>query len=588
MKILNTYKKLPISKSNIEKFDYYNLCHLRTDDEYKGFMFYNDDEIVGFINVDTNENEIQALEVNKEYRQQGIGEELLEIAVNELNANKLTIRKNNKAAIRMYQKNGFKVVKSNGIMYYMEKVNTIHETVVINESAKDRTFKCPYCPERYKRPKLVDHVEKVHSDMIPEGYTPARVVFNYINKKEHGRCVQCGKETEWNEEVWRYNRYCSQKCIDEYKKIRDQRMINVYGKTTLLNDPKQQDKMLKGRKISGTYKFSDGGVRSYCGSYEKKLLEFYDKVLNVKSEDIQTPGPVIEYQYKGETHFWITDLYYIPANLVHDVKDGGSNPNTRDMPDYRAKQEAKEDAISKLNKYNYIRLTDNNFQQLLLILAEIKEELMDQDDPEYIIRINESMAMAGMNNPVHNPDVYIAPIMMKNTFIGTALSQDKYFLTNYRVKDGKVIKGTLQDLDDYELECAYKYTGEDTHAKLDKLINAYKNKTTVSNDFIYETFIGGELLSPLQFKCVSCLESYNPVIDDVDRIRSIHESLKYQVQLLKYDNALFVKECNGLQIKEDVKGYFVYNEATKCRSKSYKTIEEIPNNIYNIIKKLEV
>lgn len=588
MKILNTYKKLPISKSNIDKFDYYNLCHLRTDNEYKGFMFYNDDEIVGFINVNTNENEIQALEVNKNYRQQGIGEELLEIAVNELNANKLTVRKNNKAAIRMYQKNGFKVVKSNGIMYYMEKVSALHEVVVLNEDKKERTFKCPYCPNRYTRPKLVDHVEKVHSDMIPEGYSAARVVFNYINKKDHGRCVQCGKETSWNEQTWRYNRYCSQKCIDEYKKIRDERMMRTYGTTNLLNDPNQQDKMLKGRKISGTYKFKDGGIRSYCGSYEKKLLEFYDNVLNVRSEDIQTPGPVIEYQYKGETHFWITDLYYIPANLVHDVKDGGSNPNTRDMPDYRAKQEAKEEAISKLNKYNYIRLTDNNFQQLLLILAEIKEQLMDESNPEYIIRINESMAMAGMNNPVHNPDVYIAPIMKHNIFIGTALSQDKYFLTNYRVKDGKVIKGTLQDLDDYELECAYKYMGEDTYAKLDKFINAYKNKTTVSNDFIYETFIGGELLSPLQFKCVSCLESYNPVIDDVDRIRSIHESLKYQAQLLKYDNALFVKEYNGLQIKEDVKGYFVYNEVTKCRSKSYRTIEEIPNNIYNIIKKLEV
>ena len=588
MNILNNYKKLLLTNKTIKSLNYDNLNNLDLSDCCKGYIYTNDDEVVGFVNVDTNENALEDLEVNKDYRQQGIGQELLQVAMQEFNVNKFTTGKHNYPAIRMGQKNGFKVVKSNGIMCYMEKVSALHEVVILNEDKKERTFKCPYCPNKYTRPKLVDHVEKVHSDMIPEGYSAARIVFNHINKKEHGRCVQCGKETSWNEQTWKYNRYCSQKCIDEYKKIRDERMMKTYGKTNLLNDPEHQDKMLKGRKISGTYKFKDGGIRSYCGSYEKKLLEFYDKVLNVRSEDIQTPGPVVEYEYKGETHFWITDLYYIPANLVHDVKDGGSNPNTRDMPDYRAKQEAKEDAISKLNKYNYIRLTDNNFQQLLLILAELKEQLMDESDPQYIIRINESMAMAGMNNPVHNPDVYIAPIMMKNTFIGTALSQDKYFTTNYRVKNGKVVKGTLQDLDDYELECAYKYTGEDTHAKLDKFINAYKNKTNVSNDFIYETFIGGELLSPLQFKCVDCLESYTPVIDDVDRIRSIHESLKYQAQLLKYDNALFVKECNGLQIKEDVKGYFIYNEATKCRSKSFKTIEEIPNNIYNIIKRLEV
>ena len=53
------------------------------------------------------------------------------------------------------------------------------------------------------------------------------------------------------------------------------------------------------------------------------LLEFLDKVLCCKSEDIVTPGPVIDYSYNGKIHKWIMDVYYIPYNLCIDVKDGG-------------------------------------------------------------------------------------------------------------------------------------------------------------------------------------------------------------------------------------------------------------------------
>ena len=268
-----------------------------------------------------------------------------------------------------------------------------NDNIILTEASKkatknNRKYKCQYCKARLKKDKLIDHIDKNHQDLIPKDYTAARIVFNIINKKECGHCVQCKKETKWNEDTWRYERFCSHECSQEYSKIMKQRMVNTYGKEHLLNDPQQQEKMLKGRRISGTYKFSDGGVKDYCGSYELKLLEFMDKVMNIKSDDIITPGPIIEYKFNGEKLFWITDMYYIPANLVFDVKDGGDNPNNREMTEYRDKQDAKEYTISQLNKYNYIRLTNNNFQQLLLILAEIKMSMMDEDNPDYIIRIN--------------------------------------------------------------------------------------------------------------------------------------------------------------------------------------------------------
>jgi hypothetical protein len=115
-----------------------------------------------------------------------------------------------------------------------------------------------------------------------------------------------------------------------------------------------------------------------------------DKVCNIDSADVQTPGPIFEYEYEGEKHYYISDIYYVPANLVIEVKDGGSNPNKRNMPEYRGKQAAKEKMITDLGIYNYLRLTNNDFSQLLDILADIKMEMMSDNDPKQIkIHINQ-------------------------------------------------------------------------------------------------------------------------------------------------------------------------------------------------------
>ena len=101
-------------------------------------------------------------------------------------------------------------------------------------------------------------------------------------------------------------------------------------------------KMLANRGISGIYRFDNGKIKEYTGSYEKKFLEFLDKVLHMDPDDIMMPGPTLEYEYKGQKHFWILDFLLLPFNLLGDIKDGGNNPNKTRMPEYRAKQVAKE------------------------------------------------------------------------------------------------------------------------------------------------------------------------------------------------------------------------------------------------------
>ena len=44
-------------------------------------------------------------------------------------------------------------------------------------------YKCPFCEKRMTKEKLVDHIEDLHDDMVPEGFTPFRYVFHYVNKR---------------------------------------------------------------------------------------------------------------------------------------------------------------------------------------------------------------------------------------------------------------------------------------------------------------------------------------------------------------------------------------------------------------------
>lgn len=247
-----------------------------------------------------------------------------------------------------------------------------------------RKYRCPFCRLTATRGDLAAHVEKEHEDMIPEGYNGTRVVYDYINKKNYGTCLICKQPVyEWDDNVARYKNICNKpECMEALKKK---------AQGNHFDDPEVQKKMLAARKISGSYKFRDGTVHSYVGTYELRCYEFMDSI-GIQGKDIMSPGPTIYYEYKGETHPWILDWMYIPAMLCCDVKDGGSNPNNRPMIEYREKQLAKEAAIEKNGQYNYIRLTDNNFGQLLSALADIRYGTINHDPINHIY-INESTVL---------------------------------------------------------------------------------------------------------------------------------------------------------------------------------------------------
>lgn len=420
-----------------------------------------------------------------------------------------------------------------------------------------RKYKCPYCNFAAMRGDLVEHVEINHAELIPENYTPARAVYDSINNKNHGTCMICKKPVyEWNDKINRYYNLCDNpKCRATVRENALKNHIRVYNKPTLLNDVEQQEKMLANRKISGSYTFRDGVKVTYTGKYEKKALEFIDKVLEIPGRDIQAPGPVFEYEYEGKIHKWITDIYYIPANLVIEVKDGGSNPNNRSMVSYREKQIAKEKMITEKGTYNYLRLTNNDFSQLLDILADMKNEALTNENPKATIRINEEVGGIPPHRP---PEAYVVPYGMNNVFDGLAYS-DTSMGDNivYTDNNGSICTMTKSDFTKkYDTGPMLFYKDNDKEEKIKSIHEALK-RGDKNQSMLYFAEL---LLERKLYRYEEILLSSSFRYLDLNREKKICSLIENGI-LMESENRQFqdsnvVKTIDNVLICRGVKGYY--------------------------------
>lgn len=488
--------------------------------------------------------------------------------------------------------------------------------------ATERRIACPLCRRKDFKDKLIRHIEKDHEDIIGEISAE-----QFLYDKTHpgsGKCIVCGNKTDWNEKTGKYHRLCSNpRCKEEMRAKFKKNMIRVHGKVSLLDDAAHQAKMLAHRSISGTYVYSDGTKFTYTGSYEHKAIEFMDKVLNCNSKDIIMPGPVIDYtdQY-GNSRQWITDIYYVPYNLIIEVKDGGDNPNNRQMDEYRAKQVSKEAELIKLGEYNYLRLVDNKFVQLMEVLALLKDqEINDPTTTNKVIRINESTVYDDRfftlddvekseedDNIPQEYDIirrlsdlkeYAAREHMGVGAVGGIVGTiDGNMLVQYTPhrhsfsgeKDGF---GVVDDKKSTKLRV--KSDNEETEIVdkepflQDKFYKSYRHKrdrVTWENAInLYEEITGKVMLSKDQLE-------YDDDFTESDLDRDNKLTLMnaiYSIESELYDTSLplcdildvniaksKLKEFpEGTMIMEDNNGYFAVDLESKIRTKSYKTILEI-------------
>lgn len=257
-------------------------------------------------------------------------------------------------------------------------------------ATQKRRIYCKFCDFFCYTPEdFVSHLEKKHYEMIPEDMTPWQFSYYLRKGKDHGSCIVCKKDTEWNEVTHKYHRFCNNpKCKEKYRETFTNRMIGKYGKTTLLNDPEQQKKMLANRSISGEYLWRDRVHKTtYTGSYEKSFLEFLDEIMNFNPEDVMAPSPhTYWYEYEGKKHFYIPDMFIPSLDLEIEIKDGGDNPNTHHKIQEvdKVKEKLKDDVMSK-NQFNYIKIVNKENTKFLEYLSEAKLNYFNDDKSKIIM-----------------------------------------------------------------------------------------------------------------------------------------------------------------------------------------------------------
>jgi ribosomal protein S18 acetylase RimI-like enzyme len=114
-------EELPFNEENINKFKSRDnmLKHARyIPEKTDGIMLAKGNTLVGYIAWE--DDFIIALETSKNFRNQGIASRLLSKA-NENGANKLSVNKKNKDAIKVYLKLGWKVYDETEAMLFMIK-----------------------------------------------------------------------------------------------------------------------------------------------------------------------------------------------------------------------------------------------------------------------------------------------------------------------------------------------------------------------------------------------------------------------------------------------------------------------------------
>lgn len=447
-----------------------------------------------------------------------------------------------------------------------------------NNYKTSRKYKCPYCDYRAQRADLVDHVEKEHQDLLPEGYTAARAVYDFINSKNYGICMICKEKVyKWNDKINRYYNLCEKpECRKSVRDIALKNHIKVYNKPTLLNDPEQQQKMLANRRISGTYIFTDGGKITYTGKYEKNTLEFMDKVLEIPSRDIQAPGPTLEYEYNGTIHKWITDIYYIPANLLIEVKDGGSNPNNRSMEDYRNKQIAKEEMVTNIGTFNYIRLTNNDFVQLLSIFAEMKIEALNNENPKATIHINEEVGGLPKNGP---PEAYIIPYGMNNVFDGFAYGDSED--DDIYIPHAEVLTSMKTEMFNniYAVGPTLYYIGTDIKDKIKTIREYTRSKYPITHPGVFaEMLIGHELLTYQDIFNYECFKYYDKNLEAT--IQTMMENaVKIGAENQQFKDSNVIEVDGNVMICTSPKGYYAVTPSDFYISTTYyAAIDELKAN----------
>lgn len=263
-------------------------------------------------------------------------------------------------------------------------------------------MQCYYCKKYFQRKgQAMDHLEKMHADeLVKDGISSAQACYLTTHPDIHGRCVVCGRPTEWCDRAGKPHRICgNQACKDKLAEAYNRNRDAALGMSQheLMSNMDHQQEMLNNRHIHGVYRFSDGGTIDYIGKLEKNFLWFLDTVMDFKSTEILPSPEVFTYRdtRAGVDRKYVPDYYLVNYNLLVEIKDGGEKTNTNPafLETTRYKVAMKDKAMREQTKYNYIRIGGTNYGPFMETLYKITHsDDTDKSKPsKNVVIISESV-----------------------------------------------------------------------------------------------------------------------------------------------------------------------------------------------------
>ena len=186
---------------------------------------------------------------------------------------------------------------------------------------------CPSCHRYFaKKMDAIDHINKYHSLECDERHwTAAQWLYASTHNNDiNGKCMICGKPTEWSDKSMKPYKLCGNpKCRAavkaQYDKNRDAKLH--MSQSELMSNMDHQREMLSHRKIAGRYKFQDGGEVEYVAKLELNFLQFCDRILELKSQDVLPSPDVFTYfdPKDGKDHSYVPDFYFPQYNMLVEI-----------------------------------------------------------------------------------------------------------------------------------------------------------------------------------------------------------------------------------------------------------------------------
>lgn len=167
---LSNFAKVRLTDAIVQVYGqaYPSLRHIRINKDTKGYVWLNDKQVVGYINVEEKDDDykwIQAFEIYDPYKGHGLSKQMLNVAIREFGATNLSVSKNNEVAIKLYKSYGFKTYKTTDSMYFMSRDKNIDEAYYVKDPMTGKDVKTAFTDNDYKITAQLaqDQIRKLHN-----------------------------------------------------------------------------------------------------------------------------------------------------------------------------------------------------------------------------------------------------------------------------------------------------------------------------------------------------------------------------------------------------------------------------------------